>query len=430
MLRPYRRDFHESPVASHGFLVAAGPSQGVNESPSSGTVIPNLKGGIKIKDIRRGEAAAGAVNREDRVAVDFVEVDVLQHGAAPVREVEEIHARLVSVDAGLDRDAAHGFASAEKQIQIVAVAAASFLDDLRNGDAEVFPGVFLLDRHVGDELAEVVDAQCFADFVDGEAHVGWRESGVAGVDAWRGELHRVGGAVEVEPGAGGGVVLMIFDAEERHGLRAAEAVVDDHVGGDRAAGKDIHSDGLCWAVGIGRGHVASTAIRGQCGVVHLNRLADVDERGAAWHAHGQRCSGNAVDGAEHAVAGGLHQLVEKRAELFHAVGDFALGGIFDGALAAGGGVFHQLRDFNREAEENRRDLRDVIGRARAAAEVAAIGVVRTGFAAGIHLQGQAHVAAGNFLHVAALLDHGEYNVVTLVEPVPSLRYLLESYRAG
>src|SRR5205807_5651791 len=108
---------------------------------------------------------------------------------------------------------------------------------------------------------------------------------------------------------------------------------------------------------------------------------------------------NAADAAEDAVAGGLHQLVEERAELLHAVGDFALGGIFDGAFAAGGGVFDQLRDFNREAEENRRDLRDVIRRAGAAAEVAAVGVVRAGFAAGIDLQRQAHVAARNFLHV-------------------------------
>ncbi len=93
--------------------------------------------------------------------------------------------------------------------------------------------------------------------------------------------------------------------------------------------------------------------------------------------------------------------------MLHAVGYFAFGGIFNGALAAGGRVFHQLGDFNRETEENRRNLRDVVDRAGTAAQVAAVGVVRTGFAAGIHLQGQAHVAAGNFLHVSALLDHGE-----------------------
>src|SRR5690242_21001903 len=55
----------------------------------------------------------------------------------------------------------------------------------------------------------------------------------------------------------------------------------------------------------------------------------------------------------------FRSLVKKRTKLFHAVGDFALGGVFDGALAAGRRVFHQLRDFNREAEENRRNLRDV-----------------------------------------------------------------------
>src|SRR5258707_3449139 len=126
MLRPYRRGFNESPVASHGFLVATGPGQGIHKSAGARRVVPHLKRGVKIKDIRRSEAAAGAVNGEDRVAVDFVEVDVLQYGAAPVREVEEIHAGLVGVDTGLDGDAAHGFASPEEQIEIVAVASAAF----------------------------------------------------------------------------------------------------------------------------------------------------------------------------------------------------------------------------------------------------------------------------------------------------------------
>src|SRR5207245_4350822 len=103
---------------------------------------------------------------------------------------------------------------------------------------------------------------------------------------------------------------------------------------------------------------------------------------------------------------GLHELVEKRAELLHAVGDFALGGIFDGALAAGGRVFDQLRDFNREAEENRRDLRDVVGRARAAAQVAAVGVVRTGFAASVDLHGQSPIAAVYSVHVSTICAYG------------------------
>ena len=132
-----------------------------------------------------------------------------------MREVEKIDARLIGVDAGLDRNAAHRFAAAEEQIEIVAAAFAAFLDDLADGDAEIFPGMFLLDRHVGDQFGDVVDAQRFADLVDGEAHVGRRERGVAGVDARRRELHGIRGAVEVEPGAGGRVVLVILDAEER-----------------------------------------------------------------------------------------------------------------------------------------------------------------------------------------------------------------------
>src|SRR3989442_10679852 len=128
MLRPYKEE-------GCCFLVAAGPREGVDERAGTRRVVPHLKRGVEIKDVAGGEAAAGAVYGEDRVAIDFVEVDVLQHGAAPVREVEEIHAGLVGVDAGLDGDAAHGLAAAEEQIQIVAVATATFLDDLRNGDA-------------------------------------------------------------------------------------------------------------------------------------------------------------------------------------------------------------------------------------------------------------------------------------------------------
>ena len=84
----------------------------------------------------------------------------------------------------------------------------------------------------------MVDAESLAHFVDRQSHGGRSERGVAGVDARRGELHGIGGAVEVEPGAGSRVVLVIFDAEERDGLRAAEAVVHDHVGGDSAAGNN------------------------------------------------------------------------------------------------------------------------------------------------------------------------------------------------
>src|SRR6266478_3617185 len=409
------------------FLISTRASERIDKSASSGTVVPHLERGVEVEDIACSEAAAGAVNREHRIAVDFVEVDVFQHGASPVRQVEEIHTRLVGVHAGLDRNPAHRFAPAEEQIQIVAVAAAAFLDDLAHGDAEIFPRVLLLDGHVGDELGDVVDAQRLADLVDGQAHVGGRKRGIAGVDARRLQLHWIGGAIEVEPGAGGGGVLVILDAEERNGLRAAEAVVHEHVGGDGAGGKDIDGDGLR-VDGIGGGDVASAAVGGQRGVVDLYGLPDVDERGAIGDSHREGGAGDGVDGAEDAVAGGLHQLVEKRAELLHAIGHFALRGVFDGAFAAGGGVFNQLRDFNREAEENRRDLRDVIGRAGAAPEVAAVRVVRTRFASRVDLQGQAHVAAGNFLHVAALLDHGEQNVVALVEQGHFVARLFELQR--
>jgi hypothetical protein len=210
-------------------------------------------------------------------------------------------------------------------------------------------------------------------------------------------------------------------------LSQVQAIVHQDVSGDSAAGNGVDRDGLR-ADGIGGGHVASAAVGGQGGVVDLHGLPDIDERSAVGHGHRERRAGDGVDGAEHAVARGLHQLVEKRAELFHAVGHFTLGGVFDGALAAGGGVFDQLRDFNREAEENRRDLRDVVRRAGAAAQVAAVRVVGAGFASRVDLQGQAHIAAGNLLHVAALLDHGEQNVVALVEQGHFVAHLLELQR--
>ena len=221
-----------------------------------------MKRGVEVEDVAGREAAARTVNREHRVAIDFVEVDVLQHGAAPVREVEKIDAGLVGVDAGLDRDAAHGFTAAEEQVEIVSTATAAFLDDLRDGDAQIFPGVLLLHGHIRDELAEVVDAQGFADFVDGQAHVARSERGVASVHARRGELHGIRRAVEVEPGARRGVVLVILDAEERDGARAAQAIVHDDVAVCQS--RWIHVDGDCLrrADGIGAGHVGRAAIGG------------------------------------------------------------------------------------------------------------------------------------------------------------------------
>src|SRR5260370_34760037 len=176
----------------------------------------------------------------------------------------------------------NGIAQGKEQVNIVGAAASALLDDLRDGDAEVFPGVLLLDGHVGDEFADVVDAESFPDLVDGQADVAGSERGVSGVDARCGELHGIGGAVEVEPRAGGGTVLMILHAEERHRLGAAEAVVDDDVGGHGAGGQSVHGDGLR-ADGIGGGDVGGAAGGGERGGVDLDGLGDLHQRGAERH---------------------------------------------------------------------------------------------------------------------------------------------------
>src|SRR5262245_33630727 len=82
-------------------LVAGWPREGVDERAGTRRVVPHLKRGVEVEDERRRETAAGAVDREHGVAVDFVEVDVLEHGASPVREVEEVDARLIRINAGL-----------------------------------------------------------------------------------------------------------------------------------------------------------------------------------------------------------------------------------------------------------------------------------------------------------------------------------------
>src|SRR2546423_10643282 len=96
-------------------LVAAWTSQGIDERAGTRRIVPYLERRVEVEDVGRSESAAGAVDGEHRVAIDFVEVDVFQHGAAPVRQVEEVDAGLIGVHAGLDRDAAHGFAAAEEQ---------------------------------------------------------------------------------------------------------------------------------------------------------------------------------------------------------------------------------------------------------------------------------------------------------------------------
>src|SRR5271155_612149 len=115
-------------------LITGWPRQSVDERAGTRRVVPHLKRGVEVEDVACGDATARAVDRKHRVAIDFVEVDVFEHGASPVREVEKIDARLVGVHAGLDRDPAHRLSPAEKQIEVVAVGPAAFLDDLRNGD--------------------------------------------------------------------------------------------------------------------------------------------------------------------------------------------------------------------------------------------------------------------------------------------------------
>src|SRR6266481_1764194 len=187
------------PPLAPSFLVAAWPREGVDERAGARRVVPHLKRSVEVENEAGSETAARPIDWEYRVAINFIEIDVFQHGASPVREVEKIHAGLVGVDAGLDRNAAHGLAAAEEQVQIVTASTAAFLYDLADGYAEIFPGVLLLDRHVSDELAEVIDSEGLADLVDGKAHVARSQRGVAGVDARRGELYRIGCAVEVEP---------------------------------------------------------------------------------------------------------------------------------------------------------------------------------------------------------------------------------------
>src|SRR5215470_9591420 len=97
----------------NGFrLVAGWAREGVDERAGTRRVVPHLKRGVEVEDEAGSETAAGSVDREHGVPVDFVEVDVLEHGATPVGQIEEVDAGLIGVDAGLDRHAAHRFAAA------------------------------------------------------------------------------------------------------------------------------------------------------------------------------------------------------------------------------------------------------------------------------------------------------------------------------
>src|SRR5207248_10987611 len=65
LLRPYQKaDYH--------FLIAGWASQSVDERAGTRRVIPHLRRRIEVEDVRRGETTAGAINREHRVAIDFV----------------------------------------------------------------------------------------------------------------------------------------------------------------------------------------------------------------------------------------------------------------------------------------------------------------------------------------------------------------------
>ncbi len=104
----------------------------------------------------------------------------------------------------------------------------------------------------------------------------------AGVHARRGQLLRIRRAVQVEPRAGGRVVLVILDAEQRHRRRAGQPVVHDHVVRRRAGRHVVHGDGLRGEIGsaaVTLNHAA--AIGRERRVVHLDRLPHVHQRRAA-----------------------------------------------------------------------------------------------------------------------------------------------------
>src|SRR5258706_7430444 len=66
------------------FLVAGWTGECVDERAGTRRVVPHLKRGVEVEDVRRSEAAAGAVDCEHRDDADFAAVYVLQHGASPV----------------------------------------------------------------------------------------------------------------------------------------------------------------------------------------------------------------------------------------------------------------------------------------------------------------------------------------------------------
>ena len=189
---------------------------------------------------------------------------------------------------------------------------------------------------------------------------------------------------------------------------------------------------------IDQQHVRRSAIGGQRGVVNLHGLVVIEKLRAGRLGHpelrgdsrGQSGGGDRADRAQHAVAVGLHHLVEKRAELRHGVFHFALGGVLDGFLRRIRGVFHQLGDFHGVPEKYRRHLGHVVERAGTAAQVAAVHIGQAGLASWTNLQRQPHVARADAFNVAALLDHGQQDVVALVKQRKLVADFFELQRDG
>jgi hypothetical protein len=179
--------------------------------------------------------------------------------------------------------------------------------------------------------------------------------------------------------------------------------VNDHVVRGGTGGNCVNRDRA--AEWIDGGNVARAAIRGERGIVDLNRLIVIHEDRTRRLGHRERGGRDRVDRAEHAVAIGLHHFVEEGAKLRHRVFHFTLGGVLDRFLGRVRGVLDELGDFYGVAEKYGRHLRDVVDRAGTAAQIAS----------GTNLQREAHVARADAFDIAALLDHGEQDVVAFVE---------------
>ena len=182
------------------------------------------------------------------MSADIVKIDVLHDRAAPVGEIQKIHARRVGVDGGFNGHARHRFLAGKKQIEIACAPTRSFLNDLRDRNAELLPRVLLFERRVSDQLTDLIGAEGFSDFVDREANDARRERGIIAADVRGCKLDRVGCAIQVEPRAGGGVGLMVEDAEERYRLRTREPIVNDEIVGRSAGRNVVYRD--CAAEGI------------------------------------------------------------------------------------------------------------------------------------------------------------------------------------